>query len=240
MRNALQRGLKTVLAVALLIGVLAAPASAQATGRIVGLVTDASSMPPLNGVQVFIPGTSYGTLTNQEGRYLLLNVPAGSHTIRALVIGYAASETTVNVAAGETVTLDLSLSVSAVALDEVVVTGQGRETARREIGNTITTVNTEALSAAPVTSMSELLQGRAAGMTIMSGGGQVGQGSKIILRGAGSIAMGVHQPSRHRAHRGREGGGSCHTVRHRGLGRCHPDLHQAGAGRTEGDVVVLR
>jgi TonB-dependent SusC/RagA subfamily outer membrane receptor len=191
MRNALQTGLKTVLTIALLAGVMAAPASAQATGRIVGLVTDASSMAPLNGVQVFIPGTSYGTLTNQEGRYLLLNVPAGSHTLRALVIGYAASETTINVAAGETATMNLSLSVSAVALDEVVVTGQGRGTARKEIGNTITTVNTEALTAAPVSSMSELLQGRAAGMTIMSGGGKVGQGSKIILRGAGSIAMGV-------------------------------------------------
>jgi len=179
-----------VLSAALLLP-LAAPASAQATGRIVGVVTDASNMAPLGGVQVFIPGTSHGTLSNPEGRFLLLNVPAGEHTIRALVIGYAAQETSVTVPAGETVTLNLSLQVSAVALDEMVVTGQGRQTSRREIGNTIATVNTEALSTAPVTSMSELLQGRSAGMTIMTGGGYVGQGSKIILRGAGSFAMGI-------------------------------------------------
>lgn len=169
----------------------AAPASAQATGRIVGLVTDAASMAPLNGVQVYIPGTSYGALTNQEGRFLLLNVPAGEHVVRTVVIGYSGQEATVTVTAGETVTIDFSLQVSSVALDELVVTGQGREMSRKEIGNTIATVNTEELTTAPVSSMSELLQGRSPGMTIMTGGGYVGQGSKIILRGAGSFAMGV-------------------------------------------------
>ncbi len=168
-----------------------ASASAQGTGRVVGTVVDGSTQAPMAGVQVFVPGTQFGTLTNQDGRFLLINVPAGQVTIRTIVIGYASQETTVSLDPGGTVTVNFSLAVSAVALDEVVVTGQGRGTARREIGNTITTVNTAGLEAAPVNSMSELLQGRSAGMTIMSGGGKVGQGSKIILRGAGSIAMGV-------------------------------------------------
>ncbi|MFO8174912.1 MAG: TonB-dependent receptor [Longimicrobiales bacterium] len=165
--------------------------SAQETGRIVGTVTEASTQAPMAGVQVFVPGTQQGALTNQEGRFLILNVEPGEVTLRAILIGYGTRETTVNLEPGGTATADITLSVSAVALDEVVVTGQGRETARREIGNSITTVNTSSLEAAPVMSMSELLQGRSAGMTIMSGGGKVGQGSKIVLRGAGSIAMGV-------------------------------------------------
>ncbi|GMV04974.1 MAG: SusC/RagA family TonB-linked outer membrane protein [Gemmatimonadota bacterium] len=189
-QNGLRAGFVSALAAAAIL-VMAVSASAQAPGRIVGTVSDGATMAPLSGVQVFIPGTSHGTLTTNEGRFLLLNVPPGTHTVRALVIGYAAQEATVTVGAGETATLAISLQVSAVALDEVVVTGQGRETSRREIGNTIATVNTEQLTAAPVTSMSELLQGRSAGMTIMTGGGYVGQGSKIILRGAGSFAMGV-------------------------------------------------
>lgn len=194
MKNTLRTGLRAALGAALIMAVilpLTAPVSAQATGRIVGQVTDASTQAPLSGVQVFIPGTQFGSLTNQDGRYLLLNVPAGTHTLRTVVIGYGAQETTINLDAGGTATANFALNISAVALDEVVVTGQGRETARREIGNSITTVSTEGLENAPVTSMSELLQGRSAGMTIMSGGGTVGQGSKIILRGAGSIAMGV-------------------------------------------------
>ena len=169
----------------------AAQLSAQATGRVVGVVTEGTTQTPMAGVQVFIPGTQHGSLTNQDGRFLLINVPAGTVTIRTIVIGYAAQETTITLEPGGTATVSFALSISAVALDEMVVTGQGRETARREIGNSITTVNTAGLDAAPVTSMSQLLQGRSAGMTIMTGGGTVGQGSKIILRGAGSIAMGV-------------------------------------------------
>lgn len=194
MSSPLQKALRTALAAVLAAATMlphAAPASAQATGRIVGVVTDALNMAPINGVQVYIPGTPHGALTNQEGRFLLLNVPAGQHTVRTVVIGYAGQEVTVNVTAGETVTINISLQMSSVALDELVVTGQGRATSRKEIGNTIATVNTEQLTAAPVTSMSELLQGRSPGMTIMTGGGYVGQGSKIILRGAGSFAMGV-------------------------------------------------
>ncbi len=193
MRGVLPRALGASAAALVLAACLpwAAPVSAQATGRIVGLVTEATTQAPMAGVQVFVPGTQHGGLTNQDGRFLLINVPAGTVTIRTIVIGYAAQETTITLEPGGTATVSFALSISAVALDEMVVTGQGRETARREIGNTITTVNTAGLEAAPVTSMSQLLQGRSPGMTIMSGGGTVGQGSKIILRGAGSIAMGA-------------------------------------------------
>ena len=194
MRRPLCLGFKTMAGAALFsvaLLVLAAPVSAQATGTIVGQVTDGLTQTPITGAQVFIPGTQHGGLTNQDGRFLIINVPAGEHTVRTVVIGYASQDVRITLEAGGTATASFALSVSAIALDEVVVTGQGRETARREIGNTITTVSTAGLETAPVSSMSELLQGRSAGMTIMSGGGYVGQGSKIILRGAGSIAMGV-------------------------------------------------
>jgi TonB-dependent SusC/RagA subfamily outer membrane receptor len=170
---------------------LAPALGAQVTGRIVGQVTDATSQAPVSGAQVFIPGTQHGSLTDQEGQFLILNVPPGEHTVHTVVLGYASQDVSITVEAGGTAIANFALSVSAIALDEMVVTGQGRETARREIGNTVATVTTAGLEAAPVTSMSELLQGRSAGMTIMSGGGKVGQGSRIVLRGAGSIAMGV-------------------------------------------------
>ena len=76
--------------------------SAQQTGTITGTVTDASGQ-VLQGAQVHIPARQLGTLTNEQGRFILLNVPAGEHTVRSQMLGYASQEQTVTVGAGATV-----------------------------------------------------------------------------------------------------------------------------------------
>src|SRR5690554_7834351 len=58
-------------------------AHAQQTGSVQGTVTDQVSGAPLPGVQVFVVGTSSGTLTDENGAFLLADVPAGSRTVRA-------------------------------------------------------------------------------------------------------------------------------------------------------------
>ena len=55
----------------------------QITGRVVS-----TSGEPLAAVQVFIAGSGIGALSQQNGRYLLLNVPAGTHTLTAQRIGF--------------------------------------------------------------------------------------------------------------------------------------------------------
>ncbi len=170
---------------------LAVPVQAQQTGRVQGSVVEAQNQQPLSGAQVYIPGTGLGTLTNVQGNYLLLNVPAGTHTLRVELIGYASQSRQITVTAGGVATANFELGASAIALDEVVVTGQGREMRRREIGNTITSVGTENLETAPISSMSEMLQGRAPGVNVLGGGGKAGQGTKVVLRGAASFSQGV-------------------------------------------------
>ena len=71
------------LALAALVGWTPAPAAAQATGTLVGTIRDAASQRPLEAVQVYIGGTGIGALTNQAGRFLLLNEAAGEHTLVA-------------------------------------------------------------------------------------------------------------------------------------------------------------
>ncbi|MEJ2679626.1 MAG: carboxypeptidase-like regulatory domain-containing protein, partial [Gemmatimonadota bacterium] len=66
-----------------------AQASAQQTGSIGGIVVDAQTMQPLSGVQVFIAGTSIGTITTAEGRFLLNNVAGDRVQVRVTMIGYA-------------------------------------------------------------------------------------------------------------------------------------------------------
>ncbi len=78
----------------ILILVLALFAFAQAAtvGKISGKVTDKETGSALPGVAVSIAGTSMGALTDMEGKYFILNVPVGSYTLKAELIGYAPVE----------------------------------------------------------------------------------------------------------------------------------------------------
>ncbi len=170
------------------LGLQAAPLLAQATGSIRGRVTAANSLRPLTGAQISIPGTGRGSLTNAQGEYLIVNVPAGPQTVRVQMIGFTSDEAQSTVAAGQTATVDFQLSESAIALDEVVVTGTAGAARRREIGNSISQVKLEEV-VEPVQDVADLLQGRAAGVSIISSSGSVGSGSSIRLRGTTSVAL---------------------------------------------------
>ncbi|GMR12929.1 MAG: hypothetical protein BMS9Abin29_1124 [Gemmatimonadota bacterium] len=98
----------------------AQPAQAT-TGRITGLITDEGSKEPIEGAQVILVGRTTGTLTNADGRYLLLNVPAGENELRVVLPGFLPQSHTVTVTAGKTATTDFTLEASAVPLSALVV-----------------------------------------------------------------------------------------------------------------------
>jgi outer membrane receptor protein involved in Fe transport len=180
------------LASALLLGGLLAPPSAQGlsaqTGILTGTVVNTSGQPVASAF-VSIEALNRSGTTNARGEFVFQNVPAGQQSVRVTSLGYRSATQTVNVVAGQTATLDFTLSVSAVALDEVVVTGLATGVARREIGTSIASVDVTALETAPINNLSQLLQARAPGVNVMPGGGKSGQGSRIVLRGAASISQ---------------------------------------------------
>ncbi len=103
--------------------------TAQATtGRITGVITDEVSGHPIEGAQVILVGETVGTLTNADGRYLLLNVPAGEHTIRVVLPGFVQQSQTVTVTAGETAASDFTLKASAVPMSHLVVSSIAEKT----------------------------------------------------------------------------------------------------------------
>ena len=75
------------LSLALLFGSTAAAQAQQAS--VTGRVTEAGSGTPISDAQVFIVGTNLGGLTNQDGRYLLRNVPTGTQQLRVIRVGYS-------------------------------------------------------------------------------------------------------------------------------------------------------
>jgi TonB-linked SusC/RagA family outer membrane protein len=165
-----------------------APGAEAQTGQITGTVTNASSGAGLSEVQVFVSEQELGTLSRADGRFLILNVPAGSYELTAQRIGFATVTQSVTVTAGSAAVVDFTMETEALGLDEIVVTGTAGASRRREVGNTIAQINIADIADRPI-STTDLLQGAAPGIDIVGGGAEGGQGKQIRLRGNSSVSM---------------------------------------------------
>jgi len=177
-----------ILLVLLAVAVGPVLAAAQ-QGAITGRVTNAGTGQPLSAVQVFVQGTNIGGLSNEDGRFLILQVPVGDLDVSAVLLGYGPLTYAVTVTEGESVQQDFALSTSAIALDAVVVTATG-EQRKVEIGNAIGSIAVdEVIKVALITNMSDLLKGRTAGVVVSSSSGTTGMGARIRIRGSSSISL---------------------------------------------------
>jgi TonB-dependent starch-binding outer membrane protein SusC len=160
---------------------------AQATGTVQGRVVEAATQRPLQAAQVSIPGTGLGTLTNAAGNFLVTGVPAGERRVRVQIIGYTQMEQSVTVPANGAVTVNFELGETAIQLDEVVVTGQGRARQRRELPTTISVISAADMDMSPAVSLDQALQGRVAGATVNATSAQPGTAGLVNFRGISSV-----------------------------------------------------
>ncbi|MDF1501303.1 SusC/RagA family TonB-linked outer membrane protein [Roseisolibacter sp. H3M3-2] len=162
---------------------------AQGTGTVRGRVTDAAGQRPIADAQVSVSGTTVGAITNAAGDYVIANVPAGAQQLRVRRIGFQAASQAVTVNAGASVTANFSLSQAAAQLDQVVVTGTGGATTRRTVGNAITTINAAEITRDnSISNVSEILQSKTPGVTILPGSGTPGTAGDIRIRGSNSLS----------------------------------------------------
>lgn len=187
------QALRRVVATCCVLLLCAVPLSAQETYRIQGNVVDATTERPLGGVQVSLEGTQHGTLTDANGNFLLVaRVPAGTYTVRFLFIGREAATREITLGADFNPGLGtVTMRESAVALDEIVVTGTGAPTQRRALGNAVTTVSGELVANARAHTIDAALSGKVPGAQIMSNNGTPGGGVSVRLRGTSSIVGGA-------------------------------------------------
>ena len=163
-----------------------APVSAQNT--ITGTVVDGGTQRPLGGAQVLIEGTELGSLTDNRGRFLFLNVPSANVTVRVVMIGYR--EATAAVSADGPVTIEMQ--ETAISLDEIIVTGVVGEQAARAVGNSIGKVDAAQLEQlAPAQDVQRLLNGQVPGVRVSFSGGEVGTGGTTRIRGIASLSLGA-------------------------------------------------
>src|SRR5438128_6493116 len=157
-------------------------------GRVEGRVTAAANGAPIPSAEVSVVGTNLGTRTNPEGRFALLDVPAGPHDLRILAIGYKLGTLRLVVRSDTVTTADAQLTPSVLELDAVVVTGTAGVARVREVGNSIAKVNLAEVKDPPA-NMDQLLQARAPGLSVMQTSGMAGEGAQIRLRGAVSVTQ---------------------------------------------------
>lgn len=163
----------------------------QATGTITGQVTNLATGAPLPNAQVAVGSSGRGGLTGPDGRYSVSAVPLGEVTIRVQLLGFSTTERVVTITAGQPVTADFQLGMQALDLDGIVVTGTAGGTQRRAIGNVVSTVDAETVvQQTPIGNMDQLLAQRSPGLMMLPGGGNVGTGSPIRIRGVSSLSLG--------------------------------------------------
>lgn len=146
---------------------------------ITGKVT-AEGEGPVPGVTVVVQGTTVGTLTDMSGAYSI-KVQGPSSVLSFSFVGYQTKEVTV----GSQSTIDVVLVADVVAVSEIVVTGYSSQR-KRDITGAVGVVETTALKAVPTGNVTNQLQGRTSGVTVV-GSGQPGQTSRLRIRGFSSF-----------------------------------------------------
>jgi TonB-linked SusC/RagA family outer membrane protein len=139
----------------------------------------------LPGVTVLVKGTTTGTATDIDGKYSL-NVPSDQSVLVFSFIGY----TTIEQVVGNRSVVDLTMNPDERTLTELVITGYTIDS-RRETTGAISTVNPKDLTIIPTGNIEQTLQGRIAGVTVVTNG-QPGTSSQIRVRGFG--AFGGNEP----------------------------------------------
>lgn len=149
--------------------------------QISGVVTSGSDGSPLPGVSIVVKSTSTGTVTDIDGKYAI-DAPEGS----TLVFSYVGF-TTKEVSIGNQKIIDIILSESAEALDEIVVTALGIRKEAKKLGYATSTISKELVAENKSSNFMNTLQGKIAGVNISSLGTGPGGTSKIRIRGQSSI-----------------------------------------------------
>lgn len=172
---------KLLVLLCLTLAVPLARLSAQQTGTVTGVVTDAETGDPLIGASVVIPGTTRGVSTDIDGRYEFNNVPEDG----ALEFSYLGYDPQTIPVGGRTV-IDVALELASDQIEELVVVGYNVQR-RRDVLGAVNKVEGAELAQVPVPSAQLALQGRVPGVQVATSSGAPGADVSVRVRGVGSI-----------------------------------------------------
>ena len=161
--------------------------SAATSGKVTGYIYDSQTGSPLAGANAFIRGTAYGTATDINGKFVIMNVPPGAYTLEAQYMGYQGKSVDITVQAGQTLEKVIKLDFQVVEGQAVQITGQAEgqiQAMNQQLSaKTITNVVSEKqIQQLPEANAAEAV-GRLPGVSLERSGGE---GNKIVIRGMGA------------------------------------------------------
>lgn len=151
----------------------------QQAKTVTGTVTDVSGE-PIIGANIRIKGTTTGTITDIDGNFSIEAKPQS--VIEVSYIGYLTQETVIN----NQKSIRFLLKEDTKTLDEVVVIGYGVQK-KADLTGSVANINTEELNTQSNANIGQALQGKIAGVDIVSQGGAPGSGTRIMVRGIGTL-----------------------------------------------------
>jgi len=172
--------------ISLLLLLFSMTANAQSL-TVTGIVTEKGNDIPIPGVNVNIDGTSFGDVTDFDGKYTIVAEGVKDKTITFSFLGYQTK--TVKLTEDGDTTINISLSEDLLNLDEVIVTGTSGIATKKQLGSSITSIKAGDLSdSKAIVSVGEALQGKVAGAYISRNSGNPAGGISVRLRGASTLS----------------------------------------------------
>jgi TonB-linked SusC/RagA family outer membrane protein len=189
------RMLKSCCAVLLAMALAPGLMHAQEAARVTGRVTDETGS-PVRAASVVIRDMNIGTITREDGTYMLLVPAARIQTgqtveLSAQSIGFASSTVEVTLRPGATVTQNFALGRDVLELEGIVATGQGTTTTRERLASTVNTVRSADIERSREANVVSALAGKAPNVQVTSTSGEPGAGAYIQIRGAASVVGGT-------------------------------------------------
>jgi len=168
--------------------VLAVTAQGQTAYTLRGKVTNDNSGEPVPGATVQVKNTTIGTITDISGDYSFeVNLETGSYTLIIRSLGSLTEEVDLNLSTQTEVVNNVGMSIDILGLDEIVITGTGALTEKKQLGNTISTIKGQEIAGSGALDITGALSGKMAGVQVMQNSGDPAGGISVRLRSASTV-----------------------------------------------------
>ena len=142
----------------------------------------------LSYISVVVSNTTFGGVTDGNGNYSFnADLRPGAYTLEFSGVGFKSQTQSLTVASETSYTSNISLEEDALKLDEVIVTGTNVRTSKKQLGNSISTINAKQLQNTGASNLTAILNGRVMGAQVTQNSGDPAGGISIKLRGVGSV-----------------------------------------------------
>ena len=167
-KNLILKRTKQICSLFLLLTLIFLPSSifSGTTGKISGKIIDKDTNEPLPGCNVMIEGSTMGAASDINGMYYILNIPPGTYTVRATMVGFQTfTVTNVQIISDFTTNIDFTMSVQSFEMEEEVVVVAERPLVKKDETNKVAVVSSDDIMNMPANTINEILTTKA-GFTV--------------------------------------------------------------------------